>query len=141
MADWVAWLVAAGVLLVAEVLTLTFVLGLFGVAALLAALGAVLGLPLPAQVALFAVAAGVLWLVVRPLERLHRREPTPTNADAMAGRTAVVTEEVTAHAGRVTLGGESWAARTTAGGPLPAGSYVSVAQVDGATLVVLPEES
>ena len=142
MADWVVWLVVSGSLLVAEIFTLTFVLGLFGVAAGLAALAALIGVPLVGQLAVFTAGAGGLWALVRPLERMHRRQPAlATGTAALTGRPAVVTEEVTAHGGRVALGGESWAARTlTAGAALPVGSHVSVAHVDGATLVVFPEE-
>lgn len=142
MADWVVWLVVTGGLLLAELFTLTFVLGMFGVAAGVAALSALVGVPLVGQVVVFAGASGLLWFLVKPLERLHRRQPAlATGTAALTGRHAVVTEEVTAHGGRVTLGGESWAARTlTPGAALPTGSHVAVAHVDGATLVVFPEE-
>mgnify|MGYP001039531798 CR=1 FL=1 len=142
MADWVLWMVLAGGLMLAELLTLTFVLGLFSVAALIAGLVALAGAPVVVELAAFAGAGGLLWWMVKPLERAHRRQPAlPTGTAALTGRRAVVTEEVTAHTGRVKLGGESWAARSLNPGlALPAGSHVSVAQVDGATLVVFPEE-
>lgn len=136
------WLVVTGVLLVAELFTLTFVVGLFGVAAALTAVSALVGVPLAGQLGVFAAGSAVLWGLVRPLERMHRQQPAlATGTAALTGRQAVVTEPVTAHGGRVTLGGESWAARTLSGGAaLPVGSHVSVAHVDGATLVVFPEE-
>lgn len=136
------WSVLAGGLLVAELFTLTFVLGLFAIAAALAAVGAVLDVPLVGQLAVFAGASGLLWWLVKPLARAHRRKPAiTTGTAALAGRQGLVTEEVTAHGGRVKLGGESWAARPLAPGILlPVGSHVSVAHVDGATLVVFPEE-
>ena len=142
MADWVIWMVVAGGLLVAELLSLTVVLGMFSVAALAGGLVALAGAPPVGQLAAFAVTSGALWWVVKPLERLHRRQPAlPTGAAALAGRKGLVTEEVTAHSGRVKLGGESWAARPlTPGLALPEGTPVSVAEVDGATLVVYPEE-
>lgn len=142
MSDWVIWLVAAGVLVLAELFTLTFVLGLFGLAALVGAVVAALDGPLAAQLAAFAGASGALWWLIRPLERAHRRQPAlPTGTAALTGRSALVTEEVSAHGGRVKLGGESWAARTfTPGQVLPPGTHVSVAKVDGATLMVFPEE-
>jgi membrane protein implicated in regulation of membrane protease activity len=142
VSDWVVWLVAAGVLLLAELFTLTFVLGLFGVAAAVAGAAAALDVPVAAQLAAFAAASGVLWWLIRPLERAHRREPAiATGTAALTGRKALVTEEVTAHGGRVKLGGESWAARTLAAGlVLAPGTHVAVAKVDGATLVVFPEE-
>jgi membrane protein implicated in regulation of membrane protease activity len=142
VSDWAIWLIAAGVLVLAELFTLTFVLGLFGVAAGIAALVAALGAPLVWQLVAFVAASGVLWMLIRPLERAHRRQPAlPTGTAALAGRKATVTEEVTEHGGRVKLGGESWAARTlTPGLVLPSGTHVAVAKVDGATLVVFPEE-
>ena len=142
MADWVFWMVLAGGLMLAELFTLTFVLGLFSVAALVAGVAALLGLPLVLDLAVFAGASGVLWWMIKPLERAHRRQPAlPTGTAALTGRRGLVTEEVTAHTGRVKLGGESWSARPLNPGlALPVGSHVSVAQVDGATLVVFPEE-
>ncbi len=142
MADWVFWVVVAGGLMVAELFTLTFVLGLFSVAAVLAGLAAFVGVPVVGELAVFAASSGVLWWMVKPLERTHRRQPAlPTGTAALTGRAALVTEEVSAHTGRVTLGGESWAARPLNPGlTIAPGSHVSVAQVDGATLVVFPEE-
>ncbi|HUR14437.1 MAG TPA: NfeD family protein [Mycobacteriales bacterium] len=142
MADWVFWVVLAGGLMVAELFTLTFVLGLFSVAALAAGVAALVGLPLVADLTVFAGASGVLWWLVKPLERSHRRQPAlATGTAALTGQKGLVTEEVTTHAGRVTLGGESWAARSLSPGlVLLPGSHVAVAEVDGATLVVFPEE-
>jgi membrane protein implicated in regulation of membrane protease activity len=142
VADWVFWMVVAGALMVAELFTLTFVLGLFSVAALVAGLGAFLGLPLVGELALFAGTSGVLWWLVKPLERMHRQKPAlPTGVAALPGRRGVVTEEVTAHSGRVKLGGESWAARPlTPDLVLPLGAHVAVAEVAGATVIVFPEE-
>jgi membrane protein implicated in regulation of membrane protease activity len=142
VADWVFWFVVAGALMLAELFTLTFVLGLFSVAALVAGTGAFLGLPVVGELALFAGSSGVLWWMVKPLERMHRQQPAlPTGVAALTGRKGVVTEEVAAHTGRVKLGGESWAARPlTPGLTLGVGTHVTVAEVDGATLVVFPEE-
>lgn len=142
MADWVLWMVAAGALMVAELFTLTFVVGLFSVAALVAGVVALLDAPVVLQLAAFAGSSGLLWWLVRPLERAHRRQPAlATGTAALAGRTGVVTQDVTDRTGRVRLGGESWAARPlTPGLELPVGTAVSVAHVDGATLVVFPEE-
>jgi membrane protein implicated in regulation of membrane protease activity len=142
VADWAVWLVAAGVLLLAELFTLTFVLGLVSAAALLTAIGGALGLPIAAQVGVFAVSNAALFATVRPFERRHQRTPALiTGTAALAGRNAVVTEPVSDHAGRVKIGGESWAARPLAhGSSIPAGSTVAIARVDGATVVVYPEE-
>lgn len=142
MEDWVIWLVVAGALLVAELLTLTFVLGLLSGAAAVTALAAALGAGPAVQVAVFAVGSAVGFLLVRPFERLHQRRPAiSTGTAALEGRTAVVTELVGDHGGRVKLGGESWSARPlTPGTTLDVGASVVVSKVDGATVVVYPEE-
>lgn len=136
------WLVIAGGLLVAELFTLTFVLGLLSAAAVVAAVTAVLDVPVAGQLAVFAGASALGYVLVRPFERLHQRSPAlTTGSAALEGKRAVVTEEVSAHTGRVVLGGESWAARPlTPGTTLSVGASVIVSTVDGATVVVYPEE-
>jgi membrane protein implicated in regulation of membrane protease activity len=143
MAPWVIWLVLAAALAVAEVFTLTLVLGLLAGAAVLAAGADLIGLPVAAQVAVFAAAGGALTLTVRPVARRHL-QPAPgvrTGVAALEGRPALVTTQIDRTGGRVKLGGESWAARAldpTA--TLPEGTAVTVAEVDGATLVVYQSE-
>lgn len=142
MADWVVWLVVAGGLLVAELFTLTFVLGLLSAAALLTAGVAALDLPLAGQIAVFGVTSGVGYVLVRPFERVHQRSRAiATGTAALEGKRAVVTEAVTGGSGRVTLGGESWPARSlVAGLTYEVGAAVVVDGVDGATVIVSPEE-
>ncbi len=141
MADWVVWLVLAGGLLVAELFTLTFVLGLLAGAAVLAAGAAALDVPLAGQVAVFALGSGIGYVLIRPFERLHQRTPTlMTGTAALTGKRAVVTEQIDEHGGRVKLGGESWSARLQTPGTVAVGAAVVVTSVDGATVVVYPEE-
>jgi membrane protein implicated in regulation of membrane protease activity len=143
MDPWVIWLVLAAGLAIAEVLTVSIVLGVFAVAAVLAAGADLLGLPLWAQIAVFAASGAALTLTVRPVARrhLHTGPAVRTGVAALEGRPALVTKQIDRTGGRVKLGGESWAARaldpTT---PLPEGTAVTVAEVDGATLVVYQSE-
>ena len=139
MDAWVWWLVIAAGLAIAETFTLTFVLALLAVAALAASGGAALGLPLAAQIGLFAAAGGALNVAVGPLARRHLRSTNelPTGTRALKGRTAVVTSDVTPVGGRVKLGGETWAARSIDPDlEIAAGTAVQVLEVDGSTLVV-----
>jgi membrane protein implicated in regulation of membrane protease activity len=143
MADWLVWLIAAGALAAAEVLTLTFVLGMFSVAAAGSALIAALGAPAAAQVAVFAGVGILLLAVVRPVARRHRHMPVAirTGTDALVGKRGVAVTEISARSGQVRIGGEIWSARTyDERHVVPAGSSVDIAQIDGATAVVLPLE-
>jgi membrane protein implicated in regulation of membrane protease activity len=143
MADWLVWLIAAGALAAAEVLTLTFVLGMLSVAAVGAALIAALGAPAAAQVAVFAGFAILLLAVVRPIARRHRHMPVGirTGTDALVGKRGTAVTEITARGGQVRIGGEIWRARTyDERHDVASGSSVYIAQLDGATAVVLPLE-
>ena len=143
MAPWVIWLVLAAGLAIAEVLTLTLLLGLLAGAAVLAAGADLVGLPVAAQIGVFALAGTVLTLGVRPVARRHLSSgpEIQTGVAALSGRPALVTTRIDRAGGRVKLGGESWAARSIdPTSVLPEGTAVTVAEVDGATLVVYQSE-
>ena len=139
--DEVVWLVAGIGLLVAEVFTLTVVLGLLGVAALVAALAGFAGFGPLVQALAFAGSSAALLVFVRPpVPRMLTAGDgggSRTDARALAGATAVVVERVSDDTGQVRLHGELWRARPYAGGaPVEVGLPVSVAAVEGATLLV-----
>jgi len=143
MAPWVIWSVLAAVLAIAEIATLTLLLGLLAGAAVLAAVADLIGLPVAAQIAVFAASGAILTLGVRPIAKRHLKASPDiaTGIAALHGRPATVTTAIDTTGGRVKIGGESWAARALdPSTPLPAGTAVTVAKVDGATLVVYPSE-
>ncbi|HEX6469430.1 MAG TPA: NfeD family protein [Streptosporangiaceae bacterium] len=143
MEAWVVWLIVAGVLAVAEVLTLTLALGLIAAAALVAGLTGVLGLPFAAQVAAFAVAAGAGVFFVRPIALRHIRQPPALRSGtaALVGREAVALTEVSRDAGRVKIGGEEWTARPyDPDVVIPRGAHVDVLAIEGVTALVYPQE-
>src|SRR5947207_15237440 len=72
---WTVWIIAAVVLAVGEMLTLSFFLAPFAAGALLAALVSAVGGGLIASWAIFAITSLLLLLVVRPIARAHRRQP------------------------------------------------------------------
>src|SRR5262245_1173951 len=143
MESWIVWLVLAALLALAEVLTTTLAFGLLAVAAAVAAVVGGAGLGVPFQIAAFAVAAGAGLGVVRPIAVRHIRQPPPlkTGTSALVGRSAVVTQEVTALDGRVRIGGEVWSARSyDESSVIPEGSKVDVLAIEGATALVHPRE-
>jgi membrane protein implicated in regulation of membrane protease activity len=143
MMAWIAWLIVAAVLGVAELMTTTFALGIIAVAALVAAgVGGLHG-GLPFQLLAFVVAAGAGLGFVLPIARRHVRQPPllRTGTAALVGKSASVLEEVTADRGRVRIGGEIWSARSYDETlVIPTGSYVDVMQIEGATALVYPRE-
>ncbi|HLR96842.1 MAG TPA: NfeD family protein [Jiangellaceae bacterium] len=141
---WIAWLLVAAALGVAEYFTLTLVFALLAAAAVVAAVVAGLGVSLLFQLIAFGAAAGIGFVVVLPFARRHASRPplVRDGSDALVGKTAVVVQEVTALNGLVKLSGEEWSARaldeTQA---IPAGAMVDVMEIEGATAIVYPRES
>ena len=143
MNAWVWWLVAAGGLAVGEVLTLAFVLGMFGAGALAGSATAAIGGSVFAQLLAFAVVSVLMLIVVRPIATRHLRTPRAirTGAAALLGADAVALTPVGRDSGQVKLRGEIWSARSFSGDEIPTGQRVEVVNIDGATAVVLAKES
>jgi membrane protein implicated in regulation of membrane protease activity len=141
--SWIAWLITAVVLGVAEYFTLTLAFGLLAAAALVAAVVAGLGGPVLAQVLAFAITAGVGLFVVRPIARrqMTRTPLVREGSYALVGKKAVVIEEVTGTQGLIKLSGEVWSARALDEDQvIPAGTPVDVMEIEGATAIVYPRE-
>lgn len=140
---WIVWLVAAVALGAAEFFTLTLAFALLSGAALLTAVTAGLGAPLLVQLLTFAVTGGVGLVAVRPIAKRHLAQPPPTQegSDALVGRQAVVTSEVSFTHGVIHVAGEDWSARPYAEDlVIPVGTRVDVLQIEGATALVHPRD-
>ena len=143
MDTWLIWLIMAVVLLVVEMLTLTAALGMLGVAALITAGVAALGLPVPVQLLAFTVIATIGVLLIRPIVHRHMLRPQLQRfgVDALIGKPAYVVSEVSGLDGRVRIGGEEWTARAYDQTlVIPAGTTVDVLEISGATVLVYPRE-
>jgi membrane protein implicated in regulation of membrane protease activity len=144
MDDWVIWIILAVVLGVAEIFTLTAALGLLGIASLLTAVTAAIGLPVPLQFLVFALTSTAGIVVIRPLVKRHNiRQPELRRfgVEALVGKSAYVISEVTGHGGRIRLNGEEWSARAYDETlVIPTGATVDVIEIDGATALVYPRE-
>ena len=140
---WIAWLIAAVALGVAEAFTLTLAFGLLAAAALIAAIVAGVGGSLLLQVLAFAITAGVGLVIVRPIARRQMTHPSMVREGsyALVGKKAVVIEEVTGTQGLIKLSGEVWSARALDEDQvIPVGTAVDVMEIDGATAIVYPRE-
>jgi membrane protein implicated in regulation of membrane protease activity len=133
-----AWLIAAIALGIAELVAPGFFLMWLGAAALLTGIATfLLGLALPGQIMLFAVAAVALVYAVR---RWLRSNPIVSSDPLLNDRTArligqqvMVVEPIAGGEGRVRVGDGVW---TAAGPDTPAGVWVRVVSADGTLLTV-----
>ena len=139
MEDWVIWMIAAGVLAVGEIVSLSFFLGPIAVAAAVAALAALIGAGLALQIVVFILASAASIGLLRPIARRHLRTPAQlrTGTAALVGERAVVLERVDRDGGQIKLAGEVWTARAfDEDEVLEPGARVQVMQIQGATALV-----
>jgi inner membrane protein len=145
--DWLAgwlrelgtlvWLVLAFIAAVVEVSIPHFGFAFVGFGAIVAAIVAFLGGSIAFQLAAFVVVMTVSLVTLRSglLSRIGGRG-LPSRTEALLGRQGVVTHEIEPKvgSGRVNVGGEDWAARSTE--PIPTGATVRVTGADGIVLEV-----
>ena len=139
MDEWVWWMVAAGLLAVGEIFTLSFFLGPISVAAVTAAIVALVGGGLAVQWVVFIAVSLASLAVLRPIAKRHLRTPAQvrTGTAALVGGTAVVVERVDRDGGQVKLAGEIWTARAYDEDEVyEPGARVEVLKIDGATALV-----
>ncbi|MFE0699526.1 NfeD family protein [Streptomyces sp. NPDC058872] len=140
---WFVWLLAAGVLGVAEFFTLTLVFGLLAGAALVAAVVAGVGIGLFGQLVALGAAAAAGLVIVRPVALRHMTQAplAREGSAALIGGRAEVMQEVTASHGLIKISGEEWSARALdESHVIPVGAVVDVMEIEGATAIVYPRE-
>lgn len=146
MSDWQIWIVAAALLLVAEMFAPGFWLASVAIGCLAAGLAALLPIGVVGQTLLFAASTVGSLFGLRPVlvrRFLHARGmEVRTNMEALVGRSGIVTRQFdpVTRVGRVAVEGEDWRGTLMEGATAPErGTRVIVVQVDGSTLVVEKE--
>jgi membrane protein implicated in regulation of membrane protease activity len=133
---WIAVLIAA---IVIEALTADFVAIWFFPAALICLVLAFFPIPPIVQLLIFLLLGGALVVATRPLcRRFLNVKKEKTNAEALVGKTCLVTEEVNniIEQGEVKIGGLCWSARAEDGRVIPVGTEVTVVEIRGVKLIV-----
>lgn len=135
------WLIAAIVLVIIELLTAGFGVICFAIGALFSALTGFLGAGLLWQLLVFAVTSVLTFVFLRPvlLKVLDRKsKDVKTNADALIGKIAVVSEtiDVSQNIGRVAVDGDDWKAVSDDGSVIQKGEKVEIVSRDSIILTV-----
>ena len=139
MEVWHYWAIAALLLVVGEILTSGFAMICLAIGAVAGAIAAATGAILEAQLIWFAVGTLVAFLAVRPiLKRISKVDEVATNADALIGRRAVVSEEINPQTGtgRVAIDGDDWKAESDDDQLIEKGTRVVVVSRESIILTV-----
>lgn len=140
---WILWAVLGVVLIVAEIFTLGFVLLWFGLGALAAALGGLVGLSFVGQFLIFAVVSVALTVLSRTIfARLFERKDEDVlkmGMESLPGQIGTVTTASSGalHEGAVKVFGSTWTAFPVDDKkPLEAGEKVRVVEIKGSSIYV-----
>lgn len=147
MTPWLIWLIAAIVLLTAEVLSGAIVALCLSVGCLAAIIPAAIDAPIVVQFVVASVGAIAAFFILFPIIRKYKLnkakgDKEKSNMDAMIGRIGCVAEPIVAEGqrGRVTIDGVSWLAEAEAGYcPIPKGESVEIVSFDSIVLIVKPK--
>jgi len=138
MTGFEVWLVVAIIFFIGEMFTEGFFLLWFGVGALVAAIGAFLGITDEiTQWALFLIISAALVLLTRPFaKRITKKAPREAVVDALIGKRAKVIEAIDpeTNKGRVRVKKDVW--RADADEIIPEGEEVEVIKVEGTHVIV-----
>lgn len=141
MEPYFYWLIAAIVLVLIEIFTAGFAVICFAIGALAAAIVAACGAGINWQLAAMIAVTFAAFVFVRPfaLRLLNKKkDELPTNADALVGRKAIVSEtiDVDQNTGRVAIDGDDWKAVSASGERIEKGTRVEIVSRDSIILTV-----
>lgn len=137
---WLAIAIGAGLL---EMLTPQLVSIWFCVGALISLGCAALSAELWLQIVVFVVSSVALVFMTRPIYKKYvMPKVTATNSDALIGKTAVVIEDIDndSAVGLAKVSGQVWSALSENGTKIPKDTKVTIMDIQGVKLIVLPVE-
>ena len=138
----VIWIAAIVVFGIVEAVTVGLVSIWFVLGAVAGLLAAVLGAALWVQIVLFFVVSIAALAATRPLvQRMLRRDETPTNADRVLNNVGRVTERIdnALPSGAVYIDGKTWTARSADGEVIEPDAAVRILRMEGVKLIVQKE--
>jgi membrane protein implicated in regulation of membrane protease activity len=142
LSPWQLWCGLAVILAVIEMLTTSFYLACFSVAAIASALVSYFNGGVTFQLVIFALVSFACIVFLRNAlhDRIYANSETKlVGVSGMLGMNGLVIEEISEYEpGRVKLRGEEWRALSLHTTVIPAGQQVIVTEVAGATVTVRP---
>lgn len=137
---WYLWLIAAGIFLIAEIITTGFLIFWLGIGSLLAMIASFITDNLFIQTTVFVISSVILIPLTKPLAKKYfdTGKSIVTNAYGIIGKTGIVTVDINTleATGQIKVNGEVWSAKADA--DIPKGTKVKVLKIDGVKLIVTP---
>ena len=141
MEAWHIWVIVALVFVIVEIFTTGFAVMCISFGCLFGAAVSLFELDVKWQLLAFAVGTVLAFLTVRPLVYkffYKKGQEVKTNAEALVGRRAIVTECVgdEMHPGRVKVDGDDWKAISLDAEPIEVGDTVEIMAINSIIVTV-----
>ena len=138
---WQIWLIASGIFLIIEIVTIGFLVFWLAIGSLLAMIVSFFTDSIIIQTSVFVISSGLLIFVTRPLfNKITKKDVTPTNVYSLVGKKAIVIEDIdwATGKGQIKCDGEIWSAKTDEQINIPKDSEVEITRIDGVKAFVTP---
>lgn len=138
---WQIWLIAAGVFIIGEIITVGFLLFWLSIASLIAMVVSFFTSNVIIQMTVFVISSGLLIFATKPLvKKLAKKDSVSTNVYSIIGKTAIVIEDIdwASGTGQIKCDGEVWSAKTDEQIDIPTGSEVEIVSIEGVKAYVKP---
>lgn len=138
---WQIWLIAAGVFIIGEIITVGFLLFWLGIASLIAMVVSFFTSNVIFQMTVFVISSAILIFATKPLvKKISRKDNISTNVYSIIGKKAIVIEDINwaSGTGQIKCEGEVWSAKTKEQIDIPEGSEVEIVSIEGVKAYVKP---
>ena len=141
MEVWHIWVIVALIFVIVEIFTSGFAVMCISFGCLFGAATSALDWDVKWQLLAFAVGTVLAFVTVRPLVYkffYKKSREVKTNADALVGRRAIVTERIEGelHPGRVKVDGDDWKAVSLDAEPVEVGDAVEITAINSVIVTV-----
>ncbi len=137
---WYVWLILAGIFMIAEIITVGFLIFWLGLGSLCAMLTSFITDNIIIQTTVFVLTSTLFILFTRPLvKKFTKKDKTiVTNAFAIVNKKAIVLQDInpTLGTGQIKVDGQVWSAKCEANEIIKKDTEVFILKIDGVKAVV-----
>ena len=137
---WQFWLIVAGVCLIAETITVGFLIFWFSIGALITMIVSFFIDNIVIQSAVFILSSGILIFATKPLVRKITKSNSnvKTNVYSLVDSIGLVTDDIdpVKSTGQIKVAGETWSAISKNGTTISKGTKVKILEIKGVKAVV-----
>lgn len=139
---WYIWLIMAGIFLVAEIITVGFLIFWLSIGSLLAMITSFFTDNIVIQTAVFVISSTILIFATKPFVKKFatNKNPIKTNVYSIIGKEGIVTEEIDPikAIGQIKISGEVWSAISKDNQIIPKDTKIKVIEIKGVKAIIEP---